>query len=201
MTDFSNDSFSDDGGLHALWQGSEPALAPLPLDEIKRQAGRFGDAVRRRNRREYVATALVVAVFAFYAAIFAEPLVKLGSLLIIAGALVVAWQLARRTSRPDPDAEAEDVSGYYRARLVREEHMLARVGRWYLAPFVPGLLLFLLGQAKASGMGGSLVFLLVVAFQLLVFGSIWILNRRAAAMLRARIARIDRAGTLQGDSQ
>ena len=201
MTDFSDDSFSDDGGLHALWQGSEPILAPLPLDEIKRQAGRFGDAIRRRNRREYVATALVVAVFAFYAAIFAEPLVKLGSLLIIAGALVVAWQLARRTSRADPDAEAQDISGYYRDRLVREEHMLARVGRWYLAPFVPGLLLFLLGQAKASGMGGSLVFLLVVAFQLLVFGSIWILNRRAAAMLRARIARIDRAGTLQGDSQ
>ena len=201
MTDFSDDSFSDDGGLHALWQGSEPILAPLPLDEIKRQAGRFGDAVRRRNRREYVATALVVAVFAFYAAIFAEPLVKLGSLLIIAGALVVAWQLARRTSRADPDAEAQDISGYYRARLVREEHMLARVGRWYLAPFVPGLLLFLLGQAKASGMGGSLVFLLVAALQLLVFGGIWILNRRAAAMLRARIARIDRAGTLQGDSQ
>ena len=33
MTDFSDDSFSDDGGLHALWQGSEPILAPLPLDE------------------------------------------------------------------------------------------------------------------------------------------------------------------------
>ena len=201
MTDFSDDSFSDDGGLHALWQGSEPILAPLPLDEIKRQAGRFGDAIRRRNRREYVATALVVAVFAFYAAIFAEPLVKLGSLLIIAGALVVAWQLARRTSRADPDAEAQDISGYYRARLVREEHMLARVGRWYLAPFVPGLLLFLLGQAKASGMGGSLVFLLVAALQLLVFGGIWILNRRAAAMLRARISRIDRTRTLEGDSQ
>ena len=201
MTDFSDDSFSDDGGLHALWQGSEPILAPLPLDEIKRQAGRFGDAIRRRNRREYVATALVVAVFAFYAAIFAEPLVKLGSLLIIAGALVVAWQLARRTSRADPDAEAQDISGYYRARLVREEHMLARVGRWYLAPFVPGLLLLLLGQAKASGMGGSLVFLLVAALQLLVFGGIWILNRRAAAMLRARISRIDRTRTHEGDSQ
>src|SRR3546814_9157959 len=76
--------------------------------------------------------------------------------------------------------------------------MLARVGRWYLAPFVPGLLLFLLGQAKASGMGGSLVFLLVVAFPLLVFGGIWMLNRRAAALLRARIARSDRARTLDG---
>src|SRR3546814_5669026 len=52
MTDFTDDSFSDDGGLQALWRGSEPAFAPLPLDEIKRQAGRFGDAIRRRNRSE-----------------------------------------------------------------------------------------------------------------------------------------------------
>ncbi|QCB54809.1 hypothetical protein E5675_10440 [Sphingopyxis sp. PAMC25046] len=193
MTDFS------DKGLHALWHDSQPAFEPLALDEIKRQAGRFGDAIRRRNRREYVATALVIAVFAFYTAIFSEPLIKTGSLLIIAAALVVAWQLARRTSRPDPDAEAEEISSYYRARLVREEHMLARVGRWYLAPFIPGLLVFLLGQAKASGMGGSLVFLLVVSFQLLVFGGVWMLNRRAAALLRARIARIDRARTLEGD--
>lgn len=195
MTDF-----SDDRTLRDLWRGGETEFAPLPLDEIKRQAGLFGNAIRRRNRREYIATALVIAVFALYAGIFAEPLVKLGSLLVIAGALVVAWQLARRTSRPDPDAEAQDISGHYRARLVREEHMLARVGRWYLAPFVPGLLLFLFGQAKASGMGGSLVFLLVVALQLLVFGGVWILNRRAAAMLRARIDRIDRARTLKGDS-
>lgn len=194
MTDF-----SDDNGLHALWRGSQLAFEPLPLDEIKHQAGRFGDAIRRRNRREYAATALVVAIFAFYAVIFTEPLVRLGSLLVVAGALVVAWQLARRTSRPDPDAEAQDISGYYRARLVREEHMLARVGRWYLAPFVPGLLVFLLGQAKASGMGGSLVFLLVVAFQLLVFGGIWMLNRRAAAMLRDRIARIDRTRIFEGE--
>jgi hypothetical protein len=144
----------------------------------------------------------VVVVFALYAVIFAEPLIKIGSLLVIAGAMVVAWQLARRTSRPDPDAEAQDISGYYRERLIREEHMLARVGRWYLAPFVPGLLVFMLGQAKASGMGGSLVFLFVVALQLLVFGGVWILNRRAAAMLRGQIERLDAASPpTEGDGK
>ena len=196
MTDFS------DKGLHILWHESQPAFEPLALEEIKRQAGRFGDAIRRRNRREYAATALVVVVFALYAVIFAEPLIKIGSLLVIAGAMVVAWQIARRTSRPDPDAEAQDISGYYRERLIREEHMLARVGRWYLAPFVPGLLVFMLGQAKASGMGGSLVFLFVVALQLLVFGGVWILNRRAAAMLRGQIERLDAASPpTEGDGK
>ncbi|MBU0823332.1 MAG: hypothetical protein KKA44_02010 [Alphaproteobacteria bacterium] len=194
MNDFS------DNGLRALWRDSEAAFAPLPIEEVKQQAARFGDAIQRRNRREYIATAFVVIVFAIYTIVFTEPLVRFGSLLVIAGAFVVAWQLARRTSRPDPDAEAQDISGYYRARLVREEHMLARVGRWYLAPFIPGLLLFLLGQAKASGMGGSLVFLLVAGLQALVFGGVWILNRRAAAMLRDRIDRIDRTRRFEGDT-
>ena len=191
--------FTDETRLRALWQGDEVALAPMPLDEIKRRATGFGDAIRRRNRREYGAAAVVVAIFALYAIFLPEPLLKLGSLLVIAGALVVVWQLSRRTSRTDPDAEAQDVRGYYRARLVREEHMLARIGRWYLAPFVPGLLVFLAGLAKATELRSPVSFALLIAFQLSVFGGIWWLNRRAAAMLRAQIDRIDRAHSPQGD--
>lgn len=191
--------FTDETRLHALWQDGEAALAPLSLDEIKRRAAGLGDAIRRRNRREYGAAAVVVVIFALYAILLPEILLKLGSLLVIAGALVVVWQLAHRTSRTDPEAEAQDVRGYYRARLVREEHMLARIGRWYLAPFVPGLLVFLAGLAKATELRSPISFALLIAFQLSVFGGIWWLNRRAAAMLRAQIDRIDRACSLQGD--
>lgn len=194
MTDF-----TDELRLRALWQDGGAALAPLPLDEIKRRAAGFGYGIRRRNRREYGAAAVVVAIFALYAIFLSEPLLKLGSLLVIAGALVVVWQLSRRTSRTDPDAEAQDVRGYYRARLVREEHMLARIGRWYLAPFVPGLVVFLAGLARATELRSPASFALLIAFQLSVFGGIWWLNRRAAAMLRAQIDRIDRAHPSQGD--
>ena len=194
MTDF-----TDETRLRALWQDGGVALAPLPLEEIKRRAKGFGDAIRRRNRREYGAAAIVVAIFALYALVLPELLLKLGSLLVIAGAFIVVWQLSRRTSRTDPDAEAQDVRGYYRARLVREEHMLARIGRWYLAPFVPGLLVFLAGLGKATDLRSPVSFMLLVAFQLSVFGGIWWLNRRAAAMLRAQIDRIDRADSPQGD--
>ena len=63
-----------------------------------------------------------------------------------------------------------------------------------------GLLVCPLGQAKAGGMGGSLVFLVVGALQLLVFGGVWMLNRRAAAMLRDRIDRIDQVRNFEGDT-
>lgn len=195
MTDF-----SDDARLHGLWQGGDAILAPLPLDEIKRRAARFGDIVQRRNRREYIAAAIVLAGFSLYAVILPGALLKIGSLLVIAGVLVVVWQLARRTSRPDPDAEAADVRAFYRARLVREEHMLARVGLWYLAPLLPGLLTFMAGEAILLGRTDALGLTLFLVLPLLLFGGIWLLNHRAAAMLRARIDRIDRAAT-PGDSE
>ena len=186
MTDY-----SDDMTLHTLWQSDTAAFDPMPVEEVRRRASRLGDIVARRNRREYMAATIVIAGFAVYAVVLPGLLFKLGSLLVIAGTLFVSWQLTRRTSRPDPAAEATDIRSYYRARLVREEHMLSRVGRWYLAPLLPGLLLFMTAQALNDryGMVGSTV---LIGGPLLLFGAIWLLNRRGAAMLRRQIARIDR---------
>lgn len=183
--------------IRTLWQKEEAPLATLPLDEIKRRAARFGDAIARRNRREYIAAIVVAVAFTLYAIVLPGPLLKLGSLLVIAGVAIVAWQLARRTSRPDPAAEAADVYSHYRSRLVCEEHLLARVGRWYLAPMLPGLLVFMAGQAVAAGAATLPGFMTFAALPLLLFLGIWLLNRRAAAKLREQIARLDQSGDLK----
>jgi hypothetical protein len=189
----------DDRSLWALWQSGAAEIAPLPIAEIKRRAGKLSDSIARRNRREYIAVGIVVIVFALYAIFLPGSLLKIGSLLVGAGAIFVGWQLARRSSRPDPDAEAADVRTYYRARLVTEEHMLARVGRWYLAPLIPGLAVFLAGIARVANLS-PLSFAILVAAHALVFLGIWWLNRRTAAMLRDQIARIDDTPASQGDS-
>lgn len=189
----------DDRSLRALWQSGAAEIAPLPIAEIKRRAGKLSDSVARRNRREYIAIGIVAAVFALYAIILPGYWLKIGSLLVIAGTLFVGWQLARRSSRPDPDAEAADVRTYYRARLVTEEHMLARVGRWYLAPLIPGLAVFLAGISRVANLS-PLSFAILVAVHALVFLGIWWLNRRTAAILRDQIARIDDTPASQGDS-
>lgn len=189
----------DDRSLRALWQSGAAEIAPLPIAEIKRRAGKLSDSIARRNRREYIAIGIVVAVFTLYAIVLPGYLLKLGSLLVIAGVVFVGWQLARRSSRPDPDAEAADVRTYYRARLVTEEHMLAGVGRWYLAPLIPGLAAFLAGIARVANLS-PLSFTILVAAHALVFLGIWWLNRRTAAMLRDQIARIDDTLSSQGDS-
>jgi len=181
----------NDDSLHSLWQQVGGALAPLPLTEVKSRATALNRAIGRRNRREYIATAFVTLIFALYALILPGTLLKIGSLLIIAGGFVMAWQLSRRTSRPDPAAEATDVRAYYRARLATEEHMLANVGLWYIGPLLPGLALFM--ASLADQFGSAPGFAAFAAIPGLIVLGVWLLNRRAAAMLREQIARLDAA--------
>ncbi|NIJ36892.1 Flp pilus assembly protein TadB [Sphingopyxis panaciterrae] len=183
----------DDDSLRSLWRQSDTAPAPLPLAEIKLRATAFRRAIGKRNRREYVATAFVTLIFGLYALILPEPLLKIGSLLIIVGGLAMAWQLARRTARPDPAAEAADVRSYYHTQLTTEARMLASVGIWYLGPMLPGLAVFMAGIARASGFGGMVGFVVFAAVPAFVFLGIWLLNRRAAAMLREQIDQLDDA--------
>lgn len=181
----------DDDSLRSLWRQDDAMLAPLPLAEIKTRAAAFRRTIGKRNRREYIATAFVTLIFGLYALILPEPLLKIGSLLVIVGGFVMAWQLSRRTAQPDPVAEAADVRAYYRAQLATEERMLASVGLWYLGPLIPGLTVFMAGLARTGGFGSTLGFIAFAAIPVLVFLGIWLLNRRAAAMLRAQIDRLD----------
>ena len=181
----------NDDSLHSLWRQDGDALEPLPLAEVKSRAAAFDRAIDKRNRREYIATVFVILIFGLYALILPGTLLKIGSLLIITGGLVIAWQLSHRTSRPDPAGEAADVRAYYRARLVNEEHMLAHVGLWYIGPMLPGLALFM--ASLAGQFGSALGFAAFAAIPALVMLGIWLLNRRAAAMLREQIARLDAA--------
>lgn len=184
---------SDDDKLHRLWQGDDSGLEPLPLAEIKTRAAKLGRAIGKRNRREYAAVAFVVLIFGLYTLILPGMLLKAGSLLVIAGSLIVAWQLARRTSRADPAAEATDIRLHYRTRLEAEERMLASVGRWYIGPLIPGIAIFMIGLAETGGFGSLLGFAAFAAVPGIVFLGIWLINRRAAAMLREQIDRLDAA--------
>jgi len=181
----------NDDSLHSLWRQDGDALEPLPLAEVKLRATAFDRAIGKRNRREYIAAAFVTLIFGLYALILPGTLLKIGSLLVIAGSLVMVWQLARRTSRPDPAGEAADGRAYYRAQLVTEERMLAYVGLWYIGPLLPGLALFM--ASLAGQFGSALGFAAFTAVPALVMLGVWLLNRRAAAMLREQIARLDAA--------
>ncbi|USI78808.1 hypothetical protein [Sphingopyxis sp. USTB-05] len=183
----------DDDSLHSLWLDSGAAVEPLSLAEVKSRAAMLSRAIGRRNRREYIATAFVTLIFGLYALVLPGILLKVGSLLVIAGGFIMAWQLSCRTSKPDSDAEAANVRIHYRTRLATEERMLASVGLWYIGPLVPGLVVFMAGLAAANGFDSIFGFVGFAAIPALILLGIWLLNRHAAAMLRKQIERLDAA--------
>lgn len=81
----------------------------------------------------------------------------------------------------------------YRRELIRQRDALRSIGRWYLAPFVPGMTLLLLGrwfQSHATRRPVALdhvIIALVGVIAALVFLVIWLLNQRGAERLQRRI--------------
>ena len=172
-----------------LWR--EQALAPLqplPQHELAEQAGKLQGIVARRNRREALATIILVPTFLFFAWLFPHWLTKLGALLIAAGGCFVQWQMKRRASaRPLPEAWAGKLLAFHRGELVRQRDALRSVWLWYVAPTVPGMVLFLCGRSIENGAWQPGVFVFVAA----VMVGIVLLNLYGARHLQRQIDKLD----------
>ena len=173
----------------------------MSLADIHARSERFQSRIRNRNLIEYVAAGSVVAVFGWMIAPVPEPIVQVGAALIVLGALYVCWklhQLGRAATRSEMDAGAQSWAAFHRAELTRQREALRTVWSWYLAPFVPGMLVFLAGvsftEANPAPFPARLgVFLASLTLMAAVFAVIWLLNARAARRLQREIEALDRA--------
>jgi len=185
----------NDDDLKRLWKEQAMTTTTLSLDDLKAGAMRLRRRIVLRNALEYAACAFVIAGFAFYIVRFPFPLMRAGSVLIILGTLLVAWQLARRaSSQPLPgDLGGQSWLAYQRAQLVRQRDALRSVWLWYVAPFVPGLVVFRWGVE--TELGASSPFArgrLADGVVAMVFIAVIALNAWAARKLQRRIDALDR---------
>ncbi len=180
-----SDQFDQD--LKALWRNQQTETGPMSIEQIHARA--FQSRIQFRNLVEYVASALVLAIFGFYAVFFPHPLMKLGAVMVMIGAAVMAWQLHRRASARvlPPGAAAGASLAFHRAELVRQRDALSSAFWWYIAPFVPGMAVFVAGMALARP-GTSLGHLAPLGVLIAAYLAAWFLmNRGAAKRLQAEI--------------
>jgi len=192
---------SDHDPLQKLWTQQTQEPFTMSLADVHLHAQRFQSRIRSRNMIEYGAAAFVVAAFSWMAVTIPEPIVRIGAGLIVAGALYVCWQLhklGRAASRSELDAGAQSWAAFHRGELVRQREALRTVWSWYLAPFVPGMLVFLAGvsftEANPAPLPARLVvFLAGAGLMAAVFAAVAWINALAVKKIDAQIAALDQA--------
>lgn len=184
----------------ALWTTRQAATpAPAPETLIVRARG-LRRRVMLRDLREHIAGVFVALAFGAIAISNPDWGVRLACVVLIVGVMAVSANLWRNRITDNPAALGQDSLGYYRAQLVAQREMLASVGRWYLGPILPGMVLFVLAMARASAAQLGLAAALTTAAVATgviggVFYAILWLNRRAAHALGVELARVERDET------
>jgi hypothetical protein len=175
--------------LGRYWMPTGSVLAPIgPGEALQRRVVAFQTRIRRRNIREFVAAAFVIAFFSSVLRRDVPLSSQLSYVLIICGALVYVSYLYRRgTARSLPaSATPAILTDFYRSELVRQRDLLRGVWSWALAPMLPGLILFFASNIASHPSAWSMM-LPFAAVGTGVFLLIWCANRHAARELQREI--------------
>jgi hypothetical protein len=186
--------------LAALWRAQPTKVITMAIGELKKRESKLERVVGVRNALEYGAGALVAATFS---AMMFGPIgwvARIGCVLIVFATIRVIATVRRRGSAeasPSMSAPTREHLAHLRAQLERQRDLLASVPRWYLAPFLPGYVVFLGGVAidlLSKGVPVSkllLPFGNAIALAMIVFGAVVVANRKAAAKLAREIAGLE----------
>jgi protein-S-isoprenylcysteine O-methyltransferase Ste14 len=170
------------------WQAPNTAESTLSNEKllrlVKDRSEAFDRKIRRRDRREGIAAALV---FLFFSLQLADPswVVRIGALIVMGSSVFIYWVLRRARTSDPPVATDRPVTEALRAERKKVEEqiqLLEGVLWWYIAPLMAGLLMVVGGAAGLSwftlGYG---------TFVLAIGAGVYYLNRREAeANLRPR---------------
>jgi len=176
-----------------LWQSQKKEYDAMTLADIHMKASRFESKIQRRNAIEFVACGVVIVGFAPVLLFGPNWMMRVGGGLVMLATVYVAWQLNRRGSVDATPAVGETLIDTYKRQLARQRDAIGSVGTWYLAPFIPGMALMMVGMWFRAPKPGVTVeaahvsLLIVVAVNVAVFVGIWLLNLRGAKLLQKRI--------------
>jgi uncharacterized BrkB/YihY/UPF0761 family membrane protein len=185
-----------DDPLKSLWQSQETELPEMSVQVIRQ---RF-EASQRQRRRGAVfglaVTTFVAVMFAFRFQAAANAWLQAGALIVIVGAVLMAWWAGQRWPgrEPKPDAPALQLLDYQRRALLQRRLSLPQV-LGVASPILLGVVVMVIGLVvQAQGADPGLILarlspifgLLALWFVLLV-----VLHRRGMAKLQRELAELD----------
>lgn len=179
-----------DNPVQQIWQSQPVEVTKMSADVLRKRAGKFQRQIWWRNFREYVGALVGIVLFASFLVKTHDNLLRLAYLLFIAGMIWVVVQLLRKGSaRSMPDAVGNSTCvEFLRAEMERQRDVVKNVWPWYLAPLVPGFVVYTVAYALAFRRPASWAGLaLLDGIIAVVFFGVWKMNMRAARCLQRKI--------------
>jgi len=183
----------DDGhdDVQRLWRDQPGEEVQMSAQEVRALAEKFERTISQRNRGEYAASAFVVVWFGVWGWFAQSAVVSLGCWLVVLGALYVVYHLHRygAARRAPGEQGVTSCLEFHRSELVRQRDLLRSVWWWYLLPFVPGMLLMVVGGSLEPD--ERWVWLSLGMVNAVTFVGIGLLNQRVARKLQRRVDDLD----------
>jgi hypothetical protein len=182
--------------VQKIWQDQPVEGIKMSVAEIRKRAGKFERRITWRNRRETVGCLLVSGLFTYFLVDAHNLLFRIAYGMFIAAMIWIAIQLHRKGSIKNlpSDLEASSSLQFFRRELERQRDAVRNVWPWYLAPLVPGYVMFTIAYVLSFprpvrwiGVGAFDLFMV------LVFIAIWKMNLRAANCLQRSIDELNGA--------
>ena len=173
-----------------LWQNQPVEGIKMSLEEVRRRAGKFERRIWRRNAREYVASLFATGLFVYFMVSAHDWLSRVTFALFIVAMLWIVVALHRNGSAKKLPEGVDTSTGLrlYRAGLERQYGVVKSVWWWYLAPMIPGFIVYTIGNAvkvpHPAAWAGLAVMDIIVAG---LFYVVWRMNMRAARCLQRMI--------------
>jgi hypothetical protein len=164
--------------------------ARLDAAAIRKRAAKFERRILWRNVREYTASAIAAALLAYFLVTAHDLLSQVTFGLFIAAMVWIVVQLHRKGSVKTMPAGADTQTSlqFYRTELERQREAVSSVWSWYLAPLVPGFLVYTVGYAikfpRPAAWARPALMDAVIA---VAFYVVWKMNARAARCLQRMI--------------
>lgn len=179
-----------DHSMQKIWQSQPVEVTTMSAEVIRKRASKFEHRIWWRNAREYMGSLLGITLFGSFFVKTHEVLFRIAFSLFIAGMMWIVIQIRRKASARAIPLEADTSTGLrlYRAELERQRDVVKNVWPWYLAPLLPGFVVYTLAYATAfprplSWAGLALLDAVIAA----IFFGVWKMNLRAARCLQRMI--------------
>ena len=182
-----------------LWQDQPVEGITMSVETIRKRAAKFERKILWRNVREYVAALIAAALLGYFLVTAKDVFARVTFGLLIAGLLWMVVQLHRKGSVMTMPAGLGTLTSleFYRTQLERQREAVDTVWSWYLAPLIPGFLVYTVWSAIRSPHPATWVGLAVMDVVIAgVFYVIWKMNARAARCLQRMIDELKAAETL-----